>query len=352
MARSNVPISDLAVTLDRYQEILNIPQASFNGLNNPNDVRRYECPNVWDQSRRESLALALQQAREMRERELGYHLRQRYISNEEHTYTDGGIFALNMKHLISIGVETLVDVEDGVTLTHGTETSPNDPVSITVAAPSGVSGGEYQIYYPGEDVRIFPSKITLSGSNAIIQIPRSRLVKPELNVDTDNHPYYYENDNFLETVDVRYSYASPVNAVTFVWNNYDCLPNCDQTTQQGCAIIQGSRANRLSRVQVRPGLYTSGVFAAKRFTKCYNPDSVRISYYSGKQSSASDELMTIRLAHTLMPNSPCGCETLDNMWRRDTEREDALVTPYGYSRGATAVWLHDMRGRIGHGGMF
>lgn len=349
MARSQVPVDSMAVTLDRYQELLRLPEAAFNGLNKPDDVHRFECSLVWNQRQRELLAIALQQAHDKRITELGYYLKPTYVTGEEH-YLENDVVMLDKYHLIDVGVHTLADVELGVTLDHGVQTAPNDPVTLSIVLPSGLSGGEVHVFYPDDDVRIFPSKVTVASGTIKMSIPRSRLVKPELNDDREDHLSYYNNDNFLETVDIKYSYTHPANGVLFAWDSANCPPGCTSTTQQGCAMIKGERARRISKINVRPGSYSGATFTSGHFSRCGIPATVRVSYLSGKQANMNDEMMTVRLAHTLMHDSPCSCSVVDAMWRDDRSSEDKSVTPYGYSKGATAVWLNDMRARIGAGG--
>lgn len=344
---------ELSISLDRYQEIMRLPIAAFNGLNNPDEVPVYECSTIWKQSERDNLAMFLAQAEEMREEELGYHLSPKYIVDEEQTY--GVPVILNRKHLVSIGTRAVSTIQAGVTLNLGTETSPNDPVIVTVS--TSVVASEIAVLYPGETVEIHPSSVSVVGGVATIQIPRSRLIDPDLLDNRDDHLSYYENDNFLTTVDIARIYIEPSNGAYIVWDSPALVvagavtyPSDTEHAQRANVQIVGERAYRLSSIHVYPAT-TAG--AASTFAYCVDPTAIRISYLSGRRSSMLTEMNTIKLAHVLMPNLPCTCPYVQQYWDEDTTVDPSgLVTPYGSKVGAVQAWLSDSRAKVGQGGKF
>lgn len=344
-----IPGFDLAMSIDRYQEIMRLPIAAFNGLNKPDEEPVYQCSQIWKQGERDGLALHLAQAEEMRELELGYHLAPKYIEDEEHEWATTLI--LDRKHLIEVGQAATSVIQSGVSLTLGDEATPNDPVQIDVAT-SVTDANEICVFYPGETVKIKPSSISISGGTATIKIPRSRLVDPSLLDDREDHLDYYENDNFLTTVDVKRCYTDPLSVATIVWlGTTDCTDLCTTSTQVACLVAAGRRSRRISEVEMSPAAVSNGALASSAYTHYHTPISVKVSYKSGRQKSQKTELLTARLAHTLMPNKPCSCPTVHQYWQEDTKEQD-IWTPYGKSMGAFMCWVADSRDKVGIGGIF
>lgn len=335
----------ISLSLDRYQEIMRLPEAAFNGLKKDEDASCYDCAAIWKQIDREGLALAIAQAEEMRVRELNYYLSPIYKANEEHRFNDTGIFILEKKYLINVGVPVVEDVSLSQVIDLGVETDPYDPV--TVIVPTTVTDpDEICIFHEGESYIINPTKVTISGGNATIYIPRSRLKKLDLDTNCDPPPDYYENDNFVTHIDVKRCYLDTTTGAWFV-KTEDC-GTLSEYTQTAYARI---RDTRRSAVVLRPASYSSGVWTPVCFYKC--PDLSRISYLSGIRSSIYTEKMTASLAHTLLKEIMPSTVTLCECWKDDMAMdENPLDTPYGNQNGAVRAWLADSRAKVGHGGKF
>lgn len=341
------------MSLARYQELMDLPIAAFNGLNNPDEYPKYECNNIWQPMQRAELVRYLAQAEERRERLLGYYLSPKYIVDERHDY--GQILSLEYKHLIYIGKIAASTISTSEALALGSESSPNDPVTITVST-SVTDPSEINVFHAGTTTRIVPSAVSIASGVATIEIPRSRLVDPSLLLQRREDPLnYYENDNFVTTVDVVRIYNDPADAVSLVWSPEQLAlfgvrryPNGTEQTQTAMGYIKGYRARRLSKITVYPATYASGVWTGVYPRYSCPAAYVDVSYLSGIQRSNDSDLMTIRLAHTFMPNAPCSCAYVEQMWKADSK--EAPWTPYGNTAGAMAAWLHDSQARIGHGG--
>ena len=341
---------ELSVGLDRYQELMRLPIAAFNGLNKPGEEPVYQCSTIWKQGERDDLAMHLASAEEMRELELNYHLAPKWIEDEEHDFSR--VLALNRKHLIEVGSPEIFDIELGAALTLGAEDDPNDPVEFTVTT-TVTDTGEICVFYPGEGVKIRPSNISISEGVATIKIPRSRLVKPDLMDNREDHLSYYENDNFIITVDVKRCYNDPSNVATIRWlGSTACVDNCQLFTQTACAVAAGNRARRIAKVYISPAEYSLGSWTSKAYTYCHTPISLLVSYRSGRQHSVKTELLTARLAHTLMPNKPSSCPTVHMYWDEDTKEQENGWSPYGNKVGAFNAWVIDYRDTVQAGGIF
>jgi len=348
-------LSQLGLTLDRYQELMGIDVCAFNGVNRPTDNRDSFCNSIVTQTQRDDLAKFLLQAEEIREEELGYYVAPKWRS-EELDVSCNNPFSLSKKYLIEVGYPTWTAIEEGYALDYGIPpfvhdaNEPTDPVVIEVATT--VSTSEIVVTYPDETVVIKPSSITSAGGVVTIQIPRCRLVIPEYNTDRDEALSYY-GDYFLETVDVWRFYADPSEGTEFKWIQVPCDTDCEPNCQRACTIISGERAYELSLIYAYPATYSGGVWTR---TNCWAyrtmPNSLSVTYRSGKRPSINNEILTIRLAHTLMPYAPCECNVVRQKWDEDHELMERQFTPYGSRRGALDAWLADSRAKVGQGGMF
>jgi len=354
----------LGLVLDRYQELMRIPIAAFNGLLKVDEAPCNDCAYIWKQTDRDALAIAIQQAEEMRIAELGYFPYPMYTSE-----TVNYVFPLILarKHLVAVGSKLCTMLQAGVALTLGAEATPNDPVVIAVLT-TATDPNEIRVYYPGEDVEIRASSVSISGGVATIRIPRSRLVDPAVDTNCDPPPNYYENDNFLTTVDVKRCITDPsTGAMFYWWGNGNCpvfpvsMVGCCTNLHQLASFVQNSQLafpdivnNRLAIVKLYPGSYAAGTWTAASFSNCVKPDKVVVNYLSGRTRSVMTEMNTIRLAHTILPFLiPDRLDLCAGCWKDDNITDkDAPITPYGTSRSAIKVWMFDSRAKIGQGGKF
>lgn len=325
------------ITLDRYQELMKLPIAAFNGLNNPDEINNYECTTIWSQTQRDYLATYLAAAEEMREQELGFFIAPKYLALEEHPPFSP--IVLDRKHLIKIGKQTddFISTET-ITLTTGI-------ITITVAT-SVIDKTEILVTYPNEMIAIHPSSVVISSGNAVISIPRSRLVLPSLNVDVEDPLDYFDDTNFLASVDIYRRWYDPSLGIEIVSSLANSFTD---SINYGYGIITNKRT---SIVDVHAALWTAGVPVPQclPLTSCgIHRKFIRINYLSGRQSSVKVELETARLAHTLMPYSPCNCDAVTQYWQADVDTKDFDLTPYGNKSGSLNAWISDSRAKVGFG---
>lgn len=340
----------LSLTLDRYQELMRFPIAAFNGLYKAEEEGCYDCAAIWKQTDRDAFAIAIAKAEEMRERELGYHLSPKYIDDERYDYSYPAI--LRMKHLIAIGSKATSNIQIGWPLVLSVLGVINDPVVITVPTTVTVVS-EIKVYYSGEDVEIKPSNIIITGGNVIISIPRSRLVDPSVDTNCEPPPMYTDDTNFVNLVDVKRVYTDLSDGAFLVCGG-DCgcvNPLCSycaagftETHKQAYPNIE---SRRLSIVKLCPGSYSGGAWTPT-LSQCCDPTRISISYLSGIENSMYTEILTIRLAHTLLPTIlPDRIDLCSGCWKGDMERdENAELTPYGDARGAVTAWIADSRSKV------
>jgi hypothetical protein len=342
MTRSDVLGSNvqLSLTLDKYQELMRIPLAEFNGLNKPGDPVTHACTAIWKQRDRDILARYINMAEEMRENEINNFLSKKYVGNKLYDY--GFPLILNKGFIDQIGTQNTSTIE----LEHEIDYTVQTGDDITLTLSTNVTDiDEVKVYYDGEDVEIYPTSISIYGGNLTIVIPRARLVKPSLMDDREDALAYSENDNFVAQVDIKRAYYVESTAAEFVWLDSE---SGDELTQAARPIIVD---DDLGIIECYPATYASG-WTLQNFLYCDEPWKIRLDFVSGLMSERSN-ILTARLAHTLMPFSPQDCEAVRQYWQKVNELHPSKVTtPYGTAYGAVEAWVFDSRFKSGGGGMF
>jgi hypothetical protein len=342
MARSDVLGNNakLSLTLDRYQELMRIPVAEFNGLNKPGDPVTHACTSIWKQRDRDILARYLNMAEEMRENEINHFLSMQYT--EAKLYDYGFPLILNNAFIAQIGTQNISVIELEYEIDYTVETGSD----ITIALSTDVTDtDEVKVYYKGEDVEIHPTSITIYGGNLTIIIPRARLLDPTLDTNAEDPLQYATDGNFVTEIDIKRVYYVESTAAEFVWRD---TTTGNELTQAARPIITDED---LGIVECYPATYASG-WTLQNFMYSTEPWKIRLSFVSGKMSERSN-ILTARLAHTLMPFSPQDCEAVRQYWTKDNEMHPSKVTtPYGTAYGAVEAWVFDSRFKSGGGGMF
>ena len=341
---------ELRLTLDRYQEILRLPEAAFNGLSRLDDKGEYACDAVWKQIDRDAVAISIAEAEEMREKELGYFLAPVYTANEDIPFKNR--LSLMHKLLQKFGTQTTAVLGSGVALTLSAGGVINDPVMVTVAVPAACTASEVFVYYPGDTVRINPKKVTISGGVATILIPRSRLKLMTLDGNAVEPPMYIDDANFITTVDIKRIWYDPTTAAHLVWNTGDCG---DSTIAEHLQLAYPEIFSaRRGDIRLIPTSYTAPDWNVVALDKNSYPQYGRVCYLSGRTASMATEIETAKLAHTLIPTFvPETMSLCQQCWKEDkSPSSPQIMTPYGSLKGAVFVWLSDTRQKIGNGGKF
>lgn len=336
----------LSVTLDRYQELMRICICAFNGIARDPAEECCDCKQIWRQSDLDALAIALGQAEEMRERELGYFIAPKYIEDEE--YEVECPLILDKKFIIEVGSKA-VTVIGVMAITLSDIGGIIDPTISTIATTVTVES-EIHVYFHGTDIEITPTDVSIAGGVVTITIPRCRLLDPDIDTNC-TEPDYDDDANFVDSVDVKRVYTDPGDGLFKVWDSSccDCTTAITETTDLQYAKIENKRLsiiNKYFRASYSGGVWTRQCCSS---LNC-RPAFLRISYLSGRRSSVATEMETIMLAHVLLPKYvPDRLNLCAGCWQAHREKGD-IATPYGNSVGAIEAWMADSRSKIGYGG--
>ena len=280
------------------------------------------------------------------EEAIHYNIGRRWTVDEEHPYADPMIAGLG--YLVSGGVETTTDLVLGSVVDYTAEPAIVGPVATAVTDVTTI-----HIYHPGTDIEIDPSSITISGGSMTIEIPRCRLVDPDLASNSSAGLDYTDLANFSATVDIRYTHNTNTTPATLVYKK--CRTDIDCTDEETTACIYVRKA-KIGSVQVKPCSVVKNATLYK----------AKLSYYSGRSYVDSKGHLTdwgrqaqdaiIHLAHAKMPHEPCACDAASEMWERDREvivdgygRPRRGVSPFGPEEGAWAAYAFSKSMRLSRG---
>jgi hypothetical protein len=327
-----------AVSLVDYAALVGYRECAFFGVNHP-DNAQYACREIWTQSQRTMVADALAQAQEMIEIELGYFLVPKWTTAERHVWacpilTDHG-------YVIAPGVVSDTLIEAGSIVNYGADPAVVIVNGVTCAA------GNIHVFHAGTNDEILPTAMTLVAGLLTISIPWCRLVDPA-NWDNPEAGWSYTDMSIYATeVDVRcITNDESVNATIICRDR--CT--CGDTRHSGCMYV---RQPKIGSVSVSPADYVGGAWVKRMI--CCHPGWVELNYLSGKATlDRSAEMAIVRLAHSLLPSEPCGCDIVHAMWARDREvptllTRERLNCPFGVAAGAWFSWVWTARQALRRG---
>lgn len=302
-----------AVTLEHYSWLVGYDECAIHGVYNPDTFVDDACRAIWTQRQRNYIQRYFQEAQEELENETRRLFSPTWVTGN---LADTGNSRLTdiqtckvsyytkWNNLIAMGRKS----EHEISLNEVIDYSTGDPVLI---GPISVDTSIVQnldfirIFYPGTTVEINPSKVYLVATDLYIEIPRCRLVAYSLR-DNPSSGLAYSNDaNFQVDIDIKYYYTTDLNSI------------------------------------VEFGDGTAGLY-----------------YLAGEVIPTVQQIdMIIRLAHSKMPDEPCGCEVAQAFWKRDRNIPEILTAerlqcPFGINDGAWIAykWAQSMKKlRIGHG---
>lgn len=334
-----------ALSLADYVSIIGYDECAFNGVYYDGQIE-YDCKMFWTEQQRLDIYRALNEAQYLMEEVMGYPLSPTWITGQpedwgDQHYVDVQSFSnpvmLRYGNLIKPGIRATSTIQAGALVNYGVEPATVGPIATTVT-----NVGEVKVYYPGTTREITPSRISYSGGNLTLYIPRCRLVETPNLIDAGMD--FNVIDNFLSTVDVVRIYNDSSTAAVLV-RPHTCSAECSSAgcseyTQTACMY---ARDMRLGLIDVVPATYTDGTWLTA--TNCVYPyEIVRLNYYAGlivPDYLIKDAL--VRLAHSRMANEPCGCTVVQALWERDRKAPDVLSRerlncPFGVSEGAWTAY--------------
>jgi len=334
---------DNAFLLCQYAQYVGYPERNFWGFTGEQEST-LECGGkIWTKHQRDDIARHLQAAEEMIENELGYFLRPKYtvglLSNQAHSYVrqvdqtwPDAVVHTRWGHVISPGVEASATIQAGLAVTPLNELIT---INITLSSVVPTSVDEVRIFYPGTDVEIIPSSITIDGTDLTIVIPQYRAMKSTL-VDNSAAGIDMTDATTQETVDVKRIYTDDSTNAVFA------APGSTTGTERTQTAHMRVIDDYMGTLRVQPATYSGGTWS--KCSLSFEPDVLRLNYYSGvKNMERSAVEMVVRLAHVLMHHTPCNCDKLKERWIEDRDKPAYIdpirgSCPWGTENGAWAAW--------------
>jgi len=340
------------VPLERYAQRVSYPECQFYGVRNEATLQSSACREMWSLAQREMIAYYLVEAQKLIEDELGYFVcptwvmgvqsevaeyndKQRYVDQQTYNHCD----LTRWGYLIQAGKRTQTVILEDAVVSHAA-----DPAVIGPIATAVTDENEVFVFYPDSNLRIMPSQIDISGGNMTIYIPRCRMVKASL-LDTPSSGLDYTDlTNFQASVDIYRIYTDTTQQATLVTPHVcgtNCLSSaCSEYTRTGCMYIHD---HEIGHVSVKPATYSGGSWNYSN-TGCSPSSLIRLYYLSGQNGlTRLMEDAIIRLAHSLMPEEPCGCDVVQRLWARDRNVPSQITVerasnPFGVTEGAWFAW--------------
>jgi len=274
----------------------------------------------------------LSEAQEEIENVIGYFLSPKYVVDEFHSYKCPLI--LKHKHFISAGVQEITDLVIDEPVLH-----TSDPAIIDFPSAVTLDLSKIRIYYPDTSFRVYPSQVIQSGGMITLKVPRCRLVKYSLLENSASGLDYTDLSNFQDTVDIKYEEIDSTDHGVIIYRK-DCIIPCADEEKTICVK---SINPVIGKVELSPASY-DGSWKYLTISSTGIPTGIKINYLSGLSSiTYMLEQIIVRLAHSKMPEEPCGCETVQRMWQRDRNipkvlTRERLNCPFGFSDGAWTAW--------------
>jgi hypothetical protein len=321
------------VRLARYCSIVGVRECNFLGVNDGQPSGGYDCQDIWTKGQRDEITKYLAEAQDEIEQEIGFPLAPRYIGQgQSDIWQDWQPIkhrlVTRFARLIEVGIEATSDISLAETVDH-----TNDPAEVGPIATTVTDVNEVHVYHPGTDVEIDPSSITIAGGNMTIYIPRCRMLTEAANDNDENGADYTDLANFEDEVDVKRIYTDTSVQATIAHLS-DCS-SCEETTLEGCLHIRDRRVGIVDLRRRCTSSFCSGCGGM-----------VKLNYKAGMDvltSQAEDAI--VRLAHSKMPNQPCGCEPANLLWQRDRNVPEVLSVErlnckFGLANGSWAAFKY------------
>lgn len=299
------------VSLEQYGALVGYSECAMFGVFSPESRTYDECRDVWTLPQRNYVARYFAEAQQEIEDYIERLLMPTWISGN--LYETGNTrltdvqnckraYSTKWQNLIAMGRQFVVTLELDATIDHTNDPAIIGPISYD---PTIVTDFNFvKIYYPDTNIEINPMLIYNIGTNLYIEVPRCRLLRYDLRNNPTNGYNYTVIENFQETVDVVYDAVDPTDSIVD-----------------------------------------------------FGDGTVGLWYLAGEIKPTIQQVeMVMRLAHSKMPDEPCGCEISQRLWKRDRNvpeimTAERLQCPFGLSDGAWIAykWAQAIKGlKLGH----
>lgn len=369
--------------LDTWAQIMGIDPWGFNqigqGFTNPGAGQCDDVFYQWQWQRdfisREEVATAIAEAEYSIAEQLGYWPAPKYFVDEHADYPRAA--PLRRQSLFNaVGEWKAVDLDWGYVIGGGllNRTSISANAGVTLSDPDGdgvnerftvtfatalTDPNEIGLYFAatdrmndpvGEQWRIRPVVVVISGGNATVTGHSSLLVKPILTTTTDPQDlgvndaiYATQVDAYRVFRDDTHTDSSPFQGVAIWDSDPSCEPDC---TFEVSPICLGERGREQGKAYV----------SISQWSCHWIPNRLQINYLAGypldSQGRMDGELARIvaRLATALLPSEKCGCDRWNRIlqhWRakpnegddgRSFSQREIDTNPFVERNGALWAW--------------
>lgn len=343
MARSNTLT---LLPLDRYAQLMGVPLAHFNNLDDGEIASA--CRPFWTQDQHDEVALAINQAEEKLRRHLHFDIAPTWWSEalpfgqaEAIWYDDWRVAPVTPTygHITAFGRRVATQIADGVAVTYGS----GDYASFTVTVAGITDPSEIHVYYRvadgaaaagSEGWEIHPLRVVLAGGSALVTGSKALFARPAIR-EADYPASFDDAASFVTHVDVYRVYTDPALPVTLVWGTESGADPSSSTTQTAAARLLDPESGQF---QVRPA--TWDILALRHIeadaVKTTAPERIEVHYFAGRmvdllgRMDAQLEEAALRLANVLLPERGIPfCDPATLKYARDREIDERTGLMYG-----------------------
>jgi len=349
------------LSVDHYAWLMAIHPDAFNQCVNPDVPYPGACERVWIQYGwldntagrivgRMELAQAILTAEEQIAYAMGFWPAPGWSASEEHTWprpargaqTSYPPLQTNWGYVISGGQRALTtilaDAPVAYSDANGDGYLDTATITLTAAQMAAASASRedvavFHVDQTHDDWLIRDLEITEDATTGDVTIRgwRSQFVDRNLWEVPDDIDITV-NGNFVGAVDVYRRWTDPSQPAQVVWQGGTfggCATTlCADTCQTACISVEKEREGIVRAI---PGTYASGSWSLASFQVARLPDKTRLWYEHGLDRRWTREKWRIRpdlaeaiarLANTLLPAEPCGCDQTKWRWQRDRQERD------------------------------